>query len=184
MVNVTPYRLALVWLIVSHRREYFIGSLAHRIIKSHQPYYLYDNLPPVSRSARAGTGYFVVSHARITTILNCFPDNATHIINSLGRQYIYLNTMLIENFKCLLHTTLLERDRREGKAYGSYRERLIIVSPSLPRSSILSTTPTRSTLAFPPRCFLYIFILVLLYHPPRHSTHLICAYHKLKLFIT
>ena len=88
--HVTPYRLALGWLSVSRRREYFVGSLAYKASTFSEPSYLSERLVPVHacpeirRSQRTAGAYFLSSHARTEALRNSFTHAAIRVINSLG----------------------------------------------------------------------------------------------------
>ena len=138
--NVTPYRIALGWLSVCRRREYFIASLAHRVTKYRTPSFLAEHLIPVStlpdirRSARSGGGYFYEPLVRTDTLRYSFPQCAARVINSLGR--LDLENLSAESFKTLLRNTLFDRDRLDWLE-RSHREGLITIPPNLDSSLIL-----------------------------------------------
>lgn len=138
--HVTPYRIALGWLSVLRRREYFIGSQAHSIIKTGSPSFLHDRFvprssrPDIRRSTRVGGGYFILPNARTEILRNSFPHCAAHLINSLGR--IDLQDASTASFKTLLFSTLLERDRSDW-VERSHREGLPTIPSQIHSSLIL-----------------------------------------------
>lgn len=138
MAHVTPYRLALGWLSVARRREYFIGSLGFKISRFNTPTYLSERfipvntLPDIRRSNRVDSGYFLLPPARTETLRNSFSHCAMRIMNSLGERN--LNSMSVGVFQSKLWNHLSDLDRLEW-VERAQREKLVLLPPQLHNNS-------------------------------------------------
>ena len=112
--SVTPYRLALGWLSVARRREYFIGSLAFKVSKFNLPEYLSSRfvptraLPELRRSQRTDSGYFIVPRSRTESLRSSFSHTAIRVVNSLKCDD--LSSLSVDVFQSRLRDHLFSLD--------------------------------------------------------------------------
>ncbi len=117
MAHVTPYRLALGWLSVDRRREFFIGNLAFKISRSGAPTYLSERFvpahsrPDIRRSERSYSGFFIQPPSRTESLRNSFSHCAIRLLNSF--QDSDLHTVPFETFRSRLWKRLFDNDQRD-----------------------------------------------------------------------
>ena len=134
MAHVTPYRLALGWLSVARRREYFIGSLALKISRLGTPSFLADRFiplhsrPDIRRSRRTEGGYFLVPQARTEALRRSFTFRAIETVN--GLRACDPRTVPLDVFQSKLFENLLARDHLEW-VQRAHRDQLEALPPQL-----------------------------------------------------
>lgn len=126
--RVTPYRLALGWLSVAHRREYFLGVQAFNAISRGNPEYLatwFADAKNISlrRSSRRQTEnvYFVIA-PRTEAKKSSFHILSCYLLNSL--KPLTFDPSTINSFKAYLFDTLSWRDISDWRSQQSLRSHL------------------------------------------------------------
>lgn len=106
--HITSYRLKLNWLTTKSRRDYFLGTLFHSVIKTNEPQYLAEPLQALAdialrlrRSSRSNSNMRYIQNHRTTYMANSFTIAGSYLWNSLpdlvkssGSTDIYKNRLL------------------------------------------------------------------------------------------
>ena len=117
--HVTPHRLELGWLSAAYRRDYFLGTLAFRVIAFRYPEFLAKAFTLINVDINIRTSSRLPPKSlyyppRRTDTLNCsFVYVASKLLNTIPN--LMYNPNNVEQFKSRLFDILKQRDRLDWR---------------------------------------------------------------------